>query len=290
MVKMVYGPERFLVKREVTRFEKQAAETGAMLIRSEECTENVLSFAKAGFIDYAVCISLNDISEIKGDFENLDNPVLIVLQKTPTDAQLKKLPAGIEPLRFDRPSVENAKAYVAAYVGKIGKQITYEACDALLDRMGYGEDDNIGLTDVFHELDKLGCLEGEIEEQTVQAYVTESIVYDTFKLSDCIKAGDRNGAYDILEKFFKKKNNPSAFQSECLGLVALLGQNFRVAYKANYANNPKAEIGVYRIPEKMSKEKAFAGMKICADADSKMKSGAKPDKVIMILVEELMRL
>ena len=108
-MKLVFGEERFLVKREISRFKKAAKENGLEVLVSDSCSQDVINMASGGFMDYAVLIQLDGIDQIPQLFlKDTVNPVMAVLQKTPTETQLKKLQEGIEPVRFDRLTPEEA--------------------------------------------------------------------------------------------------------------------------------------------------------------------------------------
>ena len=290
-MKLVYGEERFLVKREISRFKKAAKENGLEVLVSDSCSQDVINMASGGFMDYAVLIQLDGIDQIPQLFlEDAVNPVMAVLQKTPTEAQLKKLQEGIEPVRFDRLTPEEARRFVAAYATRAGRRITETACDELISRTGYGDDPNVGLTYLFNELEKLVSFDEDITADLVEGYVSKSAVYDTFELADAIHTKDLQKVWDFMENFFAKASNPSAFQSEALGVIALLGQNYRVAYKATYCKYPKKELNVYRLPISMTREKALAGMKECASADEAVKSGSNVRSVLTQLFNSLLAL
>ena len=289
-MRLIYGDERFLVKREVSRFKKAAAENGYELIQSDVCSQEIVDMAAEGFVPYAVLISIDSIDQIPGlILTDIVNPVMIVLQKNPADAQLKKLIKGIEVTRFDRLGPDAAKQYVAAFVTKAGKRITEDACDELIRRTGYGEDPDVGLTVLFNEADKLIGFDEDITAELVEGYVPKSAVYDTFALADAIHRKDLQAVWDFCDNFFKKSSNQSAFVSESLGVIALLGQNYRVAYKAGLCKNPKQELGVYRLPVPMSRDRALYGMKECARADEALKSGGNARSVLTQLFQQLLK-
>lgn len=290
MVRLIYGEERFLVKREAKRFLKNAEKMKLQVLESSVYSQETIDAAMPGFMPSAVLIWLTDIRpliECHVDISLIEQPVMVVLQIDPSEAELKKLPKGICLEKFGKVSIDEAKRFTAAYAGKIGKRITYDACDELLARIAFEQDNDVHLDNIFKELDKLQFLEGEITKDKVEAYVTPNVTYNAFQLAGMIEGKRDQEVFNFAERFFT--NNKSRILEESLKLCGLLGQHYRVAYKIHFCNDYK-ELGVKKRPDKMSIEKSLNGLRLCVAASNRIKKGCAPDKELVVLLQKLLKL
>lgn len=292
MIKVVYGPERFLVKRAVSQFKKQAVAEDAGYEVSTEWSRELADNAIPGFFTNYVHVTLQDAKPLVQTNFGLDQSanILITLQVSPNATQSKELVRlGFQLVSCGKLKASEVRNYVSAFVYKNGMRITEDACECLISRVGYFEDDSVCLENILNELKKFIGVTADITTDVVEQYVEQSSFYNAFSLSSLIERGDRAGAYGLAEKVFCAKDA----KSELIRMCGLLQQPYRVAYKA--AHCPKGmdvrtSLDVKRAPRKMPAVAAGNGTALCAETVQQIKTGGNARTAFLLLIERLMNL
>jgi DNA polymerase III delta subunit len=289
-MKVVYGAERFLVKKNLKAFKKEADLNGANFVKEEEWTQEIADRAIPGFMTTYVHVALLDAKPLKEQVVvDPEANILVTLQVLPTSDQMKVLSknTGWELCPCNKLPQKDVEGYIAAYVYKAGMRISTSACEELIKRVGYFEDDAVCMENVFNELNKFIGLVQDIEVEDIKEYVEESMYYNAFSISNLLEKKNRPALYELAKRICAGKD----LRGEVLKMCGLLQQGYRVAYKASLlpqGADPKKELGIKRAPRKMSPREAQRNMELCSQAASNVKGGMDPRMEFMMLLEKLL--
>lgn len=199
----------------------------------------------------------------------LESTILVIFDYFEKFSSLKEYAEFVDCKRFDRTL---ATSFIVNEFAKRGKQISGEACEALLDCCnGY-------LTRVVNELDKLAYY--DLEEQMINKKLVEKLVnkdeeYVIFELTEALGQKNGDNAIKILEQMSKQQ-----------GVFGLITNHFRRLFFISTSGLDDKELASllnvkeYAIKKQREQAKNFSKIQLkkifelLEDVDYKIKSGA----------------
>lgn len=220
----------------------------------------------------------------------LDNPVpstILVCIAPNADMRLAIFKAfgnhGLA-VKFQKLHERAVPNWINRHVQKLGRKITYEACDLLLSRVG------TSLAELSNEVDKILIYVGDkdfIDVDDVEAVVGFSKIYNIFELQKAIGKRNPTRAIEILEHMLDAGESP-------IYIIVMLTKFFQTVWKVSplkAKNIPDdkiaAELHLYYVSEYTEAARNYAGDAIrkcfeaLLEADVKLKSSSEDPKLIM---------
>ncbi len=215
-------------------------------------------------------ITENDKKKLENYLKNpLESTILVVFDYFDKFSSLKDFGEFVDCKRFDRSLATN---FIVNEFAKRNKQISGEACEALLDYCnGY-------LTRVVNEIDKLAYYdldENLITKKLVEMLVNKDVEYVVFELTEALGRKNGDKAIRILDQMEKEP-----------GLLGLITSHFRRLFFISTSDlDDKALSGLlgvkeYAIKKQREQVKNFSKIQLkrifalLEEVDYKIKSGA----------------
>lgn len=112
-----------------------------------------------------------------------------------------------------------------------------KAIDVLLERTNYANDNDVNLYSIDNRIVQLSLVDEKITEEIVKMFLPEHIESTSYQLFSFISKGKIKDANKLINKLLEQKENPISF-------LSLLHRNYRICYKANFAGNNAAMLGL----------------------------------------------
>lgn len=183
---------------------------------------------------------------------------------------------------FDRLNGDGLSRWTATYFAKFGKKITNGNMQFLLERIGNDMDT------IRNESDKLIDYLGEreiIEKDDIETMVSPNINAKTYEMTDCIAAGNTNGALKIYTELLSLKVAPEAIMSSVITMFKQLYEIKTYKGSADMAKTlgmqPFVATKYQRIARNFSAEKLLEAANFGAQLVVDVRSG-KLDKLMCV--------
>lgn len=183
---------------------------------------------------------------------------------------------------FDRLNEDGLSRWTATYFAKFGKKITNGNMQFLLERIGNDMDT------IRNESDKLIDYLGEreiIEKDDIETMVSPNINAKTYEMTDCIAAGNTNGALKIYTELLSLKVAPEAIMSSVITMFKQLYEIKTYKGSADMAKTlgmqPFVATKYQRIARNFSAEKLLEAANFGAQLVVDVRSG-KLDKLMCV--------
>lgn len=283
MIQLFYGEEKYLLLKEKERIKKESMDLiQGVQIEVEELTTYSFFGKKTLLIETEKFENLDSRSvEILIDLEKrkgVTNDLIIFCDSVRKDNKLfQKFQESAEIIEKQKVEEQVFCNMVQDYVQKSHVHITEKNVRYLREYTGYYDLKEVNLSHVFQELDKLVSISSEITEKEIDTICKRNQAANAFHLVSAVVANDSNRVFHELELICEIQG-----ETDIMGLILLLEQKFRVAYKRYLLEEKEGirkkqdilhELNVKVLPIQISGKAAFQAIEVLESARTSILKG-----------------